>query len=134
MSLHTWSPVFMSISFNEEYYVEENRAEFTIKDGLVEVKYNRSVEIVIPAEAFKYDRENFSLDLYRNDVCVNPLGLDINYIQADDTGIIVPGRSLTKIVSGDGTKLALINKNNNYTARKKCKQYCIKIIRRVQNI
>ena len=73
-----------SISFNEEYYVEENRAEFTIKDGLVEVKYNRSVEIVIPAEAFKYDRENFSLDLYRNDVCVNPLGLDINYRKSED--------------------------------------------------
>lgn len=31
------------------------------------------------------------------------LGFTVNYVQSDDTGIVVPGRSLLKVVSGDGT-------------------------------
>ena len=49
---------------------------------------------------------------YRKDINVEDLPIlsetlnlafSVNYVQSDGTGIVVPGRSLTKIVSGDGT-------------------------------
>ena len=81
---------------DENLYTEKNRAEFTFTNGFLEVKYKRSMEVVIPAKAFDRDYGEFSISMMRCD----------GERQSTIIGAMAP---LCFYKSEDGTKVYLYN-------------------------
>ena len=88
--------MFSPIEIGEDLYAEKNRAEFISNNGFVEVKYRRSMEVVIPAEAFYTNDGRFFIDIYKHkgNTTSNVLGVMA---------------SLFYYKSEDGTKVYLYN-------------------------
>ena len=80
----------------EDLYTEENRAEVTFNNGFIEVKYKRSMEVVIPAKEFDRDEGQFYIGLR-------------GYYKDRITTISAARATLCYYKSEDGTKVYLYN-------------------------